>query len=115
MSLKNWLQGQKDNSVSFLAEKMLAKRLEPYGRLVSFKLNSRERSATLELLLDGEKESVTVEVQEYVMAGNPNGTSIMVKRARASRPWLNTLLADFVLGRPFPVPEQYAAYLRNLL
>lgn len=113
--LKNWFQGQKDSSVSFVMEKMLQKKLERYGRLMEFKLDSRQNTASLKLLLKGETDPVSVWVEEYRVLENAAGNSVVVKRARASREWITLLMEDVLLGKCFPIPEKYASVTRMLL
>jgi hypothetical protein len=113
--LRNWLQGQKDTSVSFLVEKMLQKKIEPFGRLLEFKLDSRQNGASLKLLLKGETEPVMLWVDEYLLVQSANQISVTVRRARASREWITALLDELLLGKPFIVPEKYAPYVKMLL
>ena len=113
--LKNWLHSQKDSSVSFMAEKMLQKKLEPYGQILDFQLNSREHSAVLQLLLKGETQALTLFVDEYGVTQDKEGSWVTVRRARASRDWLTRALQDFVVGKPMLIPEQFAGVARLLL
>lgn len=113
--LKNWLQDQKENTVSFVLEKMLRRKLERYGRLLEFKLDSRQGAASVKVLLEGETDPVTVWIDEYQLISHRDGTSVAVTRARASRQWLTFLLEDFLLGRPLQVPAEYASYVKMVL
>ena len=114
-NLKNWMQGRKDSSVSFVLQKVLQKWIEPYGVLEEFKIDSRQGSASVQIRLKGEPEPVTLQVQEYQLLSNESGQFITLHRASASREWLNLALRDFVLGRPFPIPEAYAGYAKMIL
>jgi hypothetical protein len=111
----SWLQQKKDHSVSFVIEKLLAKKLAPYGQLLAFQLHSAENRASCRVLLRGETEPVTLSVDEYRLTQDATGTALTVVQACASREWLSQLLRDFLVGRSFPVPEQYASYARMLL
>ena len=113
--LKNWFQDQKDTSVSFLVEKMLQKKLERYGQLLEFKLDSRRCAAFLSLRLKGESAPVSVRIEEYQVLNAAGTGAVVVKRASASREWLTLLLEDVVLGKPFTIPEKYASITRMLL
>jgi hypothetical protein len=113
--LKDWIQTQKDNSVSLIAEKMLRKQLEPYGRLVGFSLNSRENRASVKVLLNGEVEPITVDIQQYILSRDASGSYVTVSSARASREWITTLLHHFLIGKRIDIPEKYAGYAKMLL
>jgi hypothetical protein len=109
---KNWLKGHKDSSVSFILEKALAPKLERYGRLVRLKVDSRAKTATVEVVPKGEPNSVTIWIEKYELTEKSTGTFIVVQRASASREWLGLLIEDFLIGRPWEVPAQYASYVR---
>lgn len=113
--LTGWLKERKDSSVSFLVEKVLQKRLEPYGRLLSFELNSREQTASVKMMPTGEVEPITLEVEQYVLTLEAAGVFLTIKHASTSRPWLTRLLEEFVIGRAFPVPEKYSNVVKMLL
>jgi hypothetical protein len=94
---------------------MLQKQLEPYGRLIGFALNSRQSTASLKVLLHGETEPITIDIEEYELVQNASGTYVSVKRARTSREWLTTLVQQFLQGRRFDIPDKYATYAKMLL
>ncbi len=112
--LKDWIQNQKDSSVSLIAERMLRKYVEPYGHLIGCALNSRERTASATVLLKGEAEPIRIDVQEYELGQLGTKSFVTVKRIQATRPWLTALLQDFVVGRRLDIPDQYASYVRML-
>ena len=55
--LAGWLKERKDSSVSFVAEKLLQKKLEPYGQLMELDLDSSRQRAFLKILLKGEVDA----------------------------------------------------------
>ncbi len=113
--LKSWLQDHKDSTVSFVLEKFLRKKLERYGRLQGFKIESRSAQAFITLVLHGEAEPVTVWIDEYHLISHRDGISVSIAKARASREWLTLLVQDFLIGRAFPIPAEYASYAKLVL
>ncbi|MHC1764280.1 MAG: hypothetical protein AB9869_08235 [Verrucomicrobiia bacterium] len=111
----SWLQDQKDSTVSFVLEKVLRKKVERYGRLVEFKLDSRSAQASITLALHGEADPVTIWIDEYHLISHRDGTSVSIAKARTSREWLTLLVQDFLLGRAFPIPAEYASYVKLVL
>lgn len=107
--LTNWLHRQKDSSTSFVLEVALQKVIAQYGRMLNFSIDSRQKTAQVEVLLKGEKEPITLIVQEYELSTDNSGTYLVIKKATASREWLSVLLDEFICGRRFPVPEKYAS------
>lgn len=111
---KSWIQAGKDSSVAFVLEKLLQKRFERYGTMIEIKIESRQSTASVTLLLRGEREPVTINIERYELGENASGNYFTVRQATASREWLTLLLQDFLLNKEFPIPEKYAGYLRMI-
>lgn len=94
----------KDSLASSAVKSLVSARLERYGRLTELRINSREKSLQVELLLAGEPSEIRVEVGRYRITGLAGSHVIVVESVRASRPWLQLALEDFVVGKPFPIP-----------
>ncbi len=80
--------------------------------MLNFYIDSRQKTAQVEVLLKGEKEPITLIVQEYELSTEDSGTYLTIRKATASREWLAVLLDKFVCGRRFPIPEKYASVAR---
>ena len=113
--LRSVVSHAKDAGASAAIEHLLAKRLEPYGELKSLRLNSREKTIEIEVLLKGESEPLAVKVLQYELQITPEQDFLVVKRAIASREWVTALLQDFVVGRPQPLPHQHSKMVRLVL
>lgn len=113
--LKGWLRDQKDTSVSFVLQKLVQKRLERYGTVNDLKIDSRRQSASIQLLAKGEVEPILLTVEKYLVTQDSSGSFVTIQNARASREWLTLLLEDVVLGKSFPIPEEYASYVKLVL
>lgn len=97
--------GIRDSLSSSALKSLLASRISRYGKLTDLRIRSKDRTIRLELQLEGEQTAITIEVESYRIFDD-NGTLLLtVERARASRPWLERVIEDFVVGRPFPVPS----------
>jgi hypothetical protein len=107
-----WLQRGKDSTTAFVLERTLGKALARYGRVLSLQLDSRQKAAQIEVLLKGEDEPLTVRIEEYELVQEEAMTYIDIKKASASREWVNALLEDRVQGKRFPIPEKFAAIVR---
>ena|ERR1051326_279314 len=114
-TIKDWFRTKKDDSVSFLAEKILRNKLEAYGCVIDFKLDSKRCTAVLRIVLKGESEAVTLDIQQYELGQAADGPYFVLKRIETSREWLTLVLREFVVGRTFPIPAQYATYTKLLL
>ena len=97
--------GIKDSLASSAAKSLLASRIERYGKIAALRINSRERSISAELELEGEEMPVFVEIGRYRITGKSGAHMLVVEAVSASRPWLSNLLEDLLLNRPIPVPS----------
>jgi hypothetical protein len=104
----------KDSGASAAIKSWLARELADYGEVLDFKINSRDRSAELNILLKGERDKLTVNVDEYEVV-SADKDYIVVKRARASREWVNAVLRKFVIGRRQAIPAQYSGMVKLVL
>jgi hypothetical protein len=106
-----WLARKKDTSVSAVAAMALQHKISRYGRMFNFSIDSHNKSIHADLLLKGEVEPIKFVVLEYEIQRGEEGSFILVKKATASREWIDTLIQDFVIGKKFPVPARYAGIL----
>lgn len=58
-----------------------------------------------EIVLVGESVPVTLEIGKYHITGTSGNHALVVDQVKASRPWLQNLLEDVLLGKPLPIPS----------
>ena len=97
--------GIKDTLTSTAAKSMLASRLDRYGKLIDLRIRSREKSITAEILLEGEALPVGIHIERYRITGKSGEHALLVESVSASRPWLQNLLQDLLVGKPIAVPS----------
>ncbi len=97
--------GIRDSLSSSAVKSLLASKISRYGKLTDLRIRSRDRTIHCELWLEGEPSAITVEVLSYRITGE-NGTPVLtIEKAQASRPWVNHLIEDLLVGRPVAVPS----------
>jgi hypothetical protein len=97
--------GLKDSLTSTAAKSLLASRLDRYGNLTDLRIHSREKTISAELMLEGEDVPVGIHIGRYRVTGRSGGHALVVESISATRPWLQNLLQDLLLGKPLPVPS----------
>ena len=105
----------KDAGTSFVVERAVAHRLQPYGRMLNLSIDSKTKRIRLELLLKGETEPVTITIDEYQVTNSAGADFIVINKASASREWINALLQDFALGKKVPLPAKYSNMVKTVL
>jgi hypothetical protein len=108
--IANVLNQAKDAGASMAIEKWLARELAEYGELTALDINSREKKLELTILLKGETDPVQLHVDRYELVDHQGRASLRVQEVRASRPWLQSLFRNFLVGAAIPIPAQYAKY-----
>lgn len=105
----------KDTGTSAAIRSWLSRELADYGELLDFKLNSREKRAELHVLLKGETLPLTVTIDDYELTSVSGADFIIVKRAQASREWVNAVLRNFLIGKRHSIPAQYSGVVKLVL
>lgn len=108
--------GAKDWLVEKTAPTVLNNTLvRPYGRLTSLKFDSNTRSIELELALNGETSPILIQVTGYELLNRGDGLVLIPQRIACSRPWIQKLAEDYVVGKPWPIPPQARTIVSLLL
>jgi hypothetical protein len=119
MSWTNLVKGAinqvKDSGASTAIERWLGRELADYGEVLDFKISSAERHAQLHVLLKGEKAALTVTIEDYELSSQGGEDFIIVKRAHASREWVNSVLRNFLINKKHKIPAQYSSMARLVL
>jgi len=86
--------------------------IKEYSEIVKLNLNSKFKSMDLEIMLDGENESLTVQIENYAITEDDR---LRVSGIRTSRTWINKLTSKYLEGKEFQVPAEYAQMLRTMV
>jgi hypothetical protein len=113
--LKGAVSQVKDSGAAAAIRAWLSREMADYGEVLDFKLDSRARSAHLHVLLKGERDPLAVTIEGYEFGGAGGQEYVIVQRAHASRPWVNAVLKNFVLGRRHSIPSQYSGVAKMVL
>lgn len=109
------LHSAKDAGVSFVVERAVAHRIQPYGRMLSFSIDSKTSRIRLEVLPKGETQPITINIDEYALTTVAGADFIVIKKASASREWIDALLKDFAIGKTLPLPVKYGHLVKSVL
>jgi hypothetical protein len=114
-AIRDLAHAAKDAGASFLVERAVAHRLQPYGRMLNLSIDSKTKRISLEVLLKGETQPITVKIDEYELTTAAGADFILIKKVSASREWIDALLQDFAIGKTIPLPTKYASMVKSLL
>lgn len=103
----------KSEAIRFAINKALAGR---YGEIKSFKLESKEKSIALSVLLNGEAEAIDIEIGNYeIDDSNPDEPVVVLSQLKVSRGWMQELASDQVEGKRFDIPAKFTGIIKMIL
>lgn len=89
--------------------------LAPYGRATQLRIDTRDKTITMEAELKGETSPVTVEVTDYLLSQEGEKYFAVVKGIRTSREWLTALAENELVNVKFPLPDRLGSLLARTL
>jgi len=106
----------KDRAASVAAKQIIGGKIKRYASLESLRIDTANHQVVVKLKLAGERDPLTIEVLRYeIRRLDDGGAVIAVRDARADRDWLQHVLADFVIGQEWPLPERFAGLICSVL
>jgi hypothetical protein len=101
----------KDAMTSKAALHYLNREMARYGKLLDLSIDSRNRRVDLSCLLHGETEPITIHVDRYTIEPDAGKNYLQASGITCSRPWLQSLLADFAEKRRVELPSWAGSFL----
>ena len=89
--------------------------IKEFGQLVELKIDNRSKSVTVSILLNGESLPMKLRIDEYEIIRDNSSAGILIKDASSDKPWLNSIIKKFVIGKALKVPADRIDYLDDLL
>jgi hypothetical protein len=111
------LRKTKDSLVAVGAKDRFNQMIRPYGRVLEFQLNTKERTVFASFRLKGEVDSIQFWIHEYKLGENKKGQTFIVvdgQDIETSREWLTKLISDQLGRQKVLIPEQFS-WLSQLL
>jgi hypothetical protein len=113
-SILQVLRQAKDATVSWTLGEFLKRQIRRYGQMLSFHLDSTNKTMRLEVLLAGETEPVRMEIYDYQLVQRGSEVFFTFGRIEVSRPWMQALAEDLLDTREFKVPDEASKYVNAL-
>lgn len=102
---RSFLSRAKDAALQTAIRAFLKPKLERYGELKEFDLDTSAKRATAELLLLGESTPLMVTEALYRLEQDEGQWYVVVYGIKTSKPWVQHLLEDHFPELRFKVPE----------
>ena len=89
--------------------------IKEYGSMLKLNLNSQEKSIDIEVLLEGESEPLSVHIGKYELAEEHGVHFLKIHDVLTSRAWINTVASNYLEGKKFEIPPEYARMLKIIV
>jgi len=109
------LKRAKDAALSKGAKVAINSYIKEYGKMLKLNLDSENKSISLEVLLEGEKEPLAVHVERYELTEENGRHLLKIYGIHTSRAWINTVAASYLEGKAFEIPPEYAKMLKVIV
>ena len=101
----------KDSVVQKVVKMVINFYAKEYGKMLKLDLDSKAKSVSLEVMLDGEKEALSVKISNYEIVEERSKYFLKINGIRTSRAWINTIASSYLEGELFEIPEEYVKIL----
>ncbi len=97
-SVKNFMAGK-------AAQTYVNNLISRYGVLQDLKIDAQNKTVEVLCLPHGETDPIRVRIDQYAVVQKGEKHFVRIVKCTCSRPWLQSLVEDFVQGREVEVPS----------
>ncbi len=105
----------KDTALSKGIQIAINSQIKEFGKMLKFNLDSKNKTIEIEVMLDGEQEPLMVKVHNYELTEENGKYFIKIHRVTTSRRWINVLAGNYLEGKAFEIPSEYAKMLKVMV
>jgi len=104
--VKDTVYVSKDATNSKLFKTVLNQLIKSYGTVLAFKIDSKDRSFLIEMMMKGEKLPILVDIRRYEFVKHDDYTSVIMYEMKTNREWMQTLMDMFITNKEFELPAK---------
>jgi hypothetical protein len=104
--VKDTVYTSKDTTNSKLFKTVMNQLIKSYGTVLAFKIDSKDRSFLIELMMKGETLPIRIEISKYEFVKHENYTSVIIYDLATNREWMQTIMDMFIINREFELPAK---------
>ncbi len=105
----------KDATNSKLFKTVLNQAIKSYGTVLAFKIDSKDRSFLIELMMKGETLPIVVDIKSYEFIQHDGFTSVVMYEMATNREWMQTLMDMFIVNKEFELPAKLNGPIRTFM
>lgn len=105
--VKDTMYTSKDATNSALFKTIINTAIKSYGSVIAFKIDSKDKSFLMELMLKGETQPVRIEITKYEFTRHDEKSFVIIYNLNANREWMQTIMEFALLNKEFELPEKF--------
>jgi len=104
--VKDTVYTSKDTTNSKVFKTVINQLIKSYGTVLAFKIDSKDRSFLIEMMMKGEKLPIKIDIKRYEFIKYDNYTAVVMYELETNREWMQTLMDMFILNKEFELPTK---------
>ena len=113
--VKDTVYASKDTTNSKVFKAVINQVIKSYGTVVAFKIDSKDGSFLIELMLKGESLPIRIEINKYEFIKHEDHTSVIIYSLTANREWMQTVMDFALLNKEFKLPKKLDAPIQAFM
>jgi len=104
--MKETMYTGKDTTNSKVFKTVMNQLIKSYGTVLAFKIDSKDRSFLIELMMKGEKLPIRIDIRRYEFIKYEKHTAVVIYELETNREWMQTIMDMFILNKEFELPAK---------
>lgn len=113
--VKDTVYASKDTTNSKIFKAVINQVIKSYGSIIAFKIDSKDGSFLIELMLKGESLPIRIEINKYEFIKHEDYTSVIIYSLTANREWMQTIMDFALLNKEFKLPKKLDAPIQAFM
>jgi len=105
--VKDTIYTSKDATNSAVFKTIINTAIKSYGSVIAFKIDSKDKSFLMELMLKGETQPVRIEITKYEFKRHDEKSFVIIYDLKANREWMQTVMEFALLNKEFELPSKF--------
>lgn len=106
-AVKDTMYTSKDATNSALFKTIINTAIKSYGSVIAFKIDSKDKSFLMEVMLKGETQPVRIEITKYEFVRHDEKSYVIIYALNANREWMQTVMEFALLNKEFELPDKF--------
>jgi hypothetical protein len=105
--VKDTVYTSKDTTNSKVFKTIINQVIKSYGSVLAFKIDSKDRSFLIELMLKGEALPIRISINKYEFIKHEDYSAVIIYSLSANREWMQTIMDMFIINKEFELPKKF--------